>query len=71
MNIQEFCRELNEGENPTALLKALRSLRSCDLDQFRKPGSLQLGWEDLGVWTEDTGLAQPPAIYVQKPELRS
>lgn len=71
MSFEEFSRELNQGENPSELLKALQSLQSCDLDQFRKPGSLQLGWEDVGVWTEDTGLAQPPEIYVRKPELRS
>jgi hypothetical protein len=69
VNIEEFYCALNEGENPTPLLKAFRDLRSCDLDQLRTPDSLFHNWL---VWTEeDTGLAQPPKIYARKPELRS
>lgn len=68
MNIQQFTRELNEGENPSVLLQALRGLRSFDLDEFRKIDGLHAGW---GMWPADGGLAQPPEIYVRKPELRS
>jgi hypothetical protein len=69
VNIEEFFRALNEGEAPTPLLKALRDLRSCDLDQLREPVSLFPDWLR---WTDEgTGLAQPPKIYARKPELRS
>ncbi len=69
MTIQQFAKQLQQGEDLSPLLFALQSIRSRDLDQLKDSNGLQCGWV---VWEDDGGgLAETPQAYVMRPELRS
>jgi hypothetical protein len=47
MNIQEFSQQLRREEQPSELIRALRSLRSLDVDRLRRLRLTDYHW---GVW---------------------
>ena len=66
MTMEQFAKSMLEQENPSPLLQALQALRSRNLEQVRENGYF-LDWTP---WSGNSP-AQPPQIYVMKPEIRN
>ncbi len=60
MNIQEFSHQMGREDQPSELIRALRSLRGQDVDRLRL--SRRIGWREWGVWNEQ----EPPGQALER-----
>ncbi|HVG09432.1 MAG TPA: hypothetical protein VNM67_17135 [Thermoanaerobaculia bacterium] len=60
MNIQEFSHQLEEEEQSSQLIRALRELRGLDVELLRRSRRIVPDW---GVWNGDG-----PRACAQRPE---
>lgn len=63
MNIQDFSHRLEQQTTPSQLMKALRAIRSRDLENFRGSNAIGPEWVP---WADSE-----PRVYAQRPELWS